>query len=171
MTARCALGVALAVSILAAAPAARAEDGCRSFAWSLGREKAWFAAGPATLGAGAPLPLGTAVEVALGPAAAVTWTSPPERAPKTPDTRGAVLPLAAVPTGVYQITLSAEAWIDVVQDGARLPSAGFSGRTDCPGLRKSVRFRLGSGPAVVQLSGATVDRLAIAVAPVEEAGR
>jgi hypothetical protein len=121
------------------------------------------------LPAGTPLSPGRAVEVVLAPAAAVAFAMPPERAPKMTDTRGAVLALA-VPAGVYQITLSAEAWIDVVQDGARLASAGSSGRTDCPALRKSVQFRLGSGAAVVQISGATVDRLVIAVAPVEEAG-
>jgi hypothetical protein len=61
------------------------------------------------------------------------------------------------------VTLSEEAWIDVVQDGRYARSVGSSRRSDCPGLRKSVRFQLGAAPFVLQLSGADSDSVAVAI--------
>lgn len=159
---------ALTGAVLAAPALGRAEEGCAGFAWPLTREQAWFAASPAPLAEGAALSVGAA-SVALRPQTEIAFTAPPERPAKAVAPRGAVLRLS-LPAGLYQITLSDNAWVDVVQDGARLAVAGFSGRTDCPGLRKSVRFRLAEGPAVLQLSDAAVERMLIAVAPAEEAG-
>jgi hypothetical protein len=45
------------------------------------------------------------------------------------------------------VTLSHEAWIDVVQDGRYARSVGSTSRNDCPGLRKSVRLDFGVRPA------------------------
>jgi hypothetical protein len=59
--------------------------------------------------------------------------------------------------------LSDEAWIDVIQDGHYARSIGSTGRSDCPGLRKSVRFELNASPFVVQLSGVTTEMIAVAV--------
>ncbi|MDX8479399.1 hypothetical protein RFN28_13045 [Mesorhizobium sp. VK24D] len=67
------------------------------------------------------------------------------------------------PEGELQFSLSDEAWIDVVQDGHAVKSAGFSGVKTCPGIRKSVRFKLSAGPATVQLSGAKKADLKVAV--------
>ena len=72
------------------------------------------------------------------------------------------LPAMAKP-GIYQVTLSDEAWIDVIQDGHYARSIGSTGRSDCPGLCKSVRFELNASPFVVQLSGVTTEMIAVAV--------
>jgi hypothetical protein len=42
-------------------------------------------------------------------------------------------------------------------------SVDFSGVKTCPGLRKSVRFKLSAGPAIIQLSGAKKAGLKVAV--------
>lgn len=161
------VATALAVGILAAPALGRAEEGCAGFAWPVTREQAWFAASPALVAEGSTLAVGAA-SVELRPQSEIAFTVPPERPAKEASPRGAVLRLS-LPAGLYQITLSDNAWIDVVQDGTRLAAAGFSGRTDCPGVRKSVRFRLAERPAVLQLSGVAVERMLVAVAPAEEA--
>ena len=39
--------------------------------------------------------------------------------------------------GSYQITASAEAWIDVIQDGKSLASTAHGGKRDCPDVRRA----------------------------------
>jgi hypothetical protein len=53
--------------------------------------------------------------------------------------------------------------INVIQDGRYARSIGSTGRSDCPGLRKSARFELNASPFVVQLSGVTTEMIAVAV--------
>ena len=69
--------------------------------------------------------------------------------------------------GLYQITLSDEAWVDVVQNGARVKSSDFSGQKACPGVRKSVRFDLAAGPATLQISNAESAKINLAIAPAD----
>ena len=77
-----------------------------------------------------------------------------------------MLKIQALPkAGVYEITLSDEAWVDVVQNGARVKSSDFSGQKNCPGVRKSVRFTLASGAATVQISNAASASIQVAIAP------
>ena len=53
----------------------------------------------------------------------------PSRKPRSADTNAGAVRYAAVPRpGTYRITLSAGAWIDVIQDGQTLKSGTFSGR-------------------------------------------
>ncbi len=155
---RCALAV---LAYIAAAPAARAD--CDHFKWSVAQERAWFAASPA------PLPaVGGQAEIGKGYALAlvkdVKLPVAPERAPAA-DRLAGVLTVPKLDAGLYQITLSEEAWIDVAQNGAIVKSSGFSGQRDCPGVRKSVRFKLGPGATTVEISNAAVDKIMLAVAP------
>ena len=156
--------------VVSLASAARAQDatGCDKFKWSVARERAWFAAGVKPLAAGADIPLAEqAYSVALVPDEAAGFVAPPERAPK-PGAFGAVLKIATLPkAGSYEITLSDEAWIDVVQNGAGVKSSDFSGQKNCPGVRKSVRFDLAAAPATVQISNSAKASIDVAIAPAE----
>jgi hypothetical protein len=67
--------------------------------------------------------------------------------------------------GIYQITLSEDAWIDVIQNGRYARSVGSTGRSDCPGLRKSLRLDLDAAPFTLQVSGVSADAIAIAIGP------
>ena len=67
--------------------------------------------------------------------------------------------------GIYQITLSEEAWIDVAQGGALVKSSDFSGAKDCPGMRKSVRFPLSAGAATVEISNASGASVKMVIEP------
>ena len=146
-----------------------AEDtlGCEKFKWSIARERTWFAASPKSVAAGAELTsTESAYLVALVAGDASGFAVAPDRAPK-PGAFGGVLKGVIVKPGLYQITLSDEAWIDVVQNGASVKSKDFSGKKDCPGVRKSVRFDLVAGPATLQISNADVAKMMVAIAPAE----
>lgn len=154
------------------AASAEAQDGagCAKFKWPIAREQAAFAgSGLPGLTTGQSLPgVLSAASVTLAPQAEVVFVHPPARKPKVDPAYAAVLtvpPLAAA--GTYAVTLSQEAWIDVLQDGKEVRSSGFSGQPDCPGVRKSVKFSLAPGAATIQLSGAAQDMLKIEVLPAE----
>src|SRR5271169_5529257 len=85
-----------------------------------------------------------------------------------PGAFGGVLKISGLPkAGLYEITLSDEAWVDVVQNGASVKSSDFSGQKNCPGVRKSVRFPLAAGSATVQISNAASAAIQLAIAPAQ----
>jgi hypothetical protein len=151
---------ATALVPLAFAAVAPARADCDHFKWSIANERAWFAAAPASLPAtgGAAEP-GKAYALSLAKDAKLPVA--PERAPAA-DRYFGVVTLPKLAPGLYQITLSQEAWIDVAADGALVKSSDFSGQKDCPGVRKSVRFKL-AGPVTVEISNASVDNLLFAI--------
>ena len=67
--------------------------------------------------------------------------------------------------GLYIVTVSDYAWIDLVQNDAYLKPKGFSGVTGCNGARKSVRFDLSAGPVTIQVSGVAKDAINVAFTP------
>jgi hypothetical protein len=165
------IGLSFAALLILLAPPAAAEDaaGCGNFAWPMARERAWFAAADKpTVAAGDRLgaaPQGAFV-LRLRPGAQASFAAPPERKPKSADLFGGAVWLPAVERpGIYQVTLSDEAWVDLVQEGRYARAVANSMQHDCPGLRKSVRFELGPGPFVLQLSGAAADTIVVAIAP------
>ncbi len=152
-----------------AGPAA-AQDACEHFAWSVRPEQALFAAPDLrTVASGAVLGAqDSAATLQLQPNAAVHFVLPPARRPKTADSYGGVISLANLAkAGIYQVTLSAEAWIDVIQAGKAAASAAHTGKRDCADVRKSVRFELEPGPVTIQVSGAAAAQIKLAVLPAE----
>jgi hypothetical protein len=150
------------VAALAAAPA-RAD--CDHFKWSVARERALFSASSGMLPAvGGQSDLGKSYALTLAKDAKLPV--PPERAPRK-DSFAGVLSLPKLEAGLYQITLSQEAWIDVAQEGALVKSSDFSAQRDRPGVRKTVRFRLVAGAAAVEISNAGEDKILIAVSTAE----
>ena len=162
----------VAVALIALlAPVNAADDGCEKFAWSLARDRAAFAAtDKTTIAAGetlASLPSGALV-IRLQPGAQASFAKPPERKPRTEQWHGGMVRLPALPKpGIYQITLSEDAWIDVIQDDRYARSVGSTGRSDCPGVRKSVRLDLSEGPLVLQVSGVAADTIAVTIGPAQ----
>jgi hypothetical protein len=152
----------LPIAILSAAFAGAASSAeiCTGFQWSVATELTWIAAQDAqetaTGGKIASIP-DKAIELMLEP-------SPSVKLPTTPGIKKQAIPknsfsgwfsIADVGTpGLYQITLPNHAWIDVVQNNALVPSTAFSGDKNCTRLHKSVRYDLGAGPVIVQISGA-----------------
>ncbi|MGO9545956.1 MAG: hypothetical protein ACLPPF_14345 [Rhodomicrobium sp.] len=170
------LGTALAVLLAglafacAGAGSAGAQDkpACERFDWSVSREQALFSAPDLkTVPSGAVLENPTrAVALELQPSSKVAYAMPPGRQPKTADSYGGVVSIASLPNaGIYQVTASAEAWIDVIQNGKAAASVAHTGKRDCADIRKSVRFELQRGPITLQVSGAAASSIKLAVLP------
>jgi hypothetical protein len=153
--------------VLAMTSGAVAQDDstCGKFKWSVARERGWFAA-PKLVGTGAEAALGEGLDVTLVSSEAAGFVVPPERAPK-PGSFGATLKLTLPKAGAYDVTVSAEAWIDVIQNGTSIKASDFSGQKNCPGVRKSVRFDLGAGPTMLQISNSETAKIMVATAPAE----
>jgi hypothetical protein len=167
----------IAAAIIAAAmfatPSAWAQEpvGCDKFKWDVTRERAALAQTDLPkLASGSELTgtLPQAFVLDLKAPADANLPSPPERAPK-PDTFAGFTTVKTVPAnGLYSVTLSAGAWIDVLQNGAFLKPKAFSGVTGCDGIRKTVKFDLVAGPAIIQVSSVPASTIKIAVMPVTE---
>lgn len=163
---------AFLVTVAASSAAVAAEpSGCDKFKWDIARERAALtAADREKLVSGAEMAVipATGIVLELRPTADAKLAMPPERAPRDGSFAGLTRIAGAPKAGVYTISLSAAAWIDVVQDGKILKPAGFSGATDCDGIRKTMKYELGSKPFVLQVSGAPENAISIAVLPAAE---
>jgi hypothetical protein len=148
--------------------------GCEAFKWPLDKERSAFDSAQlekvASGAARGPL-ADQSFALALAPAADVSYALPPShRRKKSADGAqfGGLVAFAAPATaGVYQVTLSTEGWVDLVENGTSLDSLDHSGSKGCPGLRKSVRFKLDGGPVVLQISDAPADTIKIGIRRVE----
>jgi hypothetical protein len=143
----------------------RAEEpsGCDKFKWPIGLQQAALAT-PAKIPVsdGGAVDLGVGARAHLEPVDQVRFPLPPERAPAS-GSYGAVLTLPAPPAGTYTVSLSAAAWVDVIQNGERIKPAGFSGARDCPNIRKTLKFKLQPTKTTLQLSNVAAPEIAIVV--------
>jgi hypothetical protein len=141
--------------------------GCDKFTWPLDKERALLtSADTVTVASGMKLalPLPVAVAIDLSPFADAKLPMAPERAPKQPNSFAGFISVPAPPAaGSYKVTLSSEAWIDVVQDGHYLKSFAHTGASGCTGIRKSVKFNLDAAPFVVQLSNVPANKIGVAI--------
>jgi len=154
--------------ILASASAAAQEpSGCDKFKWPLDKERATLNGTDlpkVNSGERIAWPIPFAATIGLSKLADAKLPFTPERAPKSAASFAGFVQVSAPPKAVtYKITLSAESWIDVVQDGHTVKSSAFSGATGCEGVRKSVKFELAPQPFTLQLSGASADSIRIVV--------
>jgi hypothetical protein len=158
-------------ALIALLTPALAEDGCDKFAWPLAHQQAQFAAADKpVVKAGetlAAIPKAAFI-LQLQPGTEAAFVIPPERKSKAERWFGGAIRLPALDKpGIYQVTLSEEAWLDIVQDGRYARTVGHTGRGDCPGLRKSVRLDLSAAPLALQVSGVTADRIFVTIGPRE----
>ena len=160
------------VLLASATPVWAAEEpsGCDKFKWPIDRERAALTAPDrAKLVSGGELNAlpSTSVTLALRPPADAKLPTPPERAPKEGTFAGFASIKTAPKAGLYTISLSAGGWVDVVQDGHFVKPKGFSGATDCDGIRKTMKYELSASPLVLQVSGIREDSISIAILPTE----
>jgi hypothetical protein len=162
----------IALLLLNAAPTLAAEEpsGCDKFKWPIEHERAALTAPDrVNLGSGAELATvpATAMTFALVTPAEARLPTPPERAPKDGTFAGFASFKTVSKPGIYTISLSAGAWIDVVQDGHALKPRGFSGATDCHGIRKAMKYEISAAPFVLQISGVRDNVMSVAILPSE----
>lgn len=165
---RAGLALIALMAALQTGPALAETTACKPFKWSLTREQGWFQASPPTLASGGTLAkVDGAADLQLSPVADLKFPITTGRKPAT-GTFGALLTLPPIEkAGLYQVTLSDEGWIDVVQAGATVKYSAATGQKACAGLRKSVRFNLAAGPVSLQISGVKAQTIKLAVAPAE----
>ena len=162
----------IAFVLLSAAPAWAAEEpsGCDKFKWPIERERAALTAPDrlklASGGELAAVP-STGMTLTLRPPGEAKLPSPPERAPKEGTFAGFASFKNAPKAGLYTVSLSAGGWVDVAQDGHFLKPRGFSGATDCEGIRKTMKYEISQNPFVLQVSGTREDSISIAILPSE----
>src|ERR1700761_5244729 len=163
------VGVLLLLSI-AQASAAEEPSGCDKFKWNIDHERAALTAADRTkLASGTELtalPASGVILSLVAPADAKLPT-PPERAPKDGTFAGFTGLKTAPKAGIYTISLSSGAWVDVVQDGHFLKPQAFSGATDCDGIRKTMKYEISAAPFVLQISGARDSSVSVAILPSE----
>lgn len=153
----------LSLSAMGAATAV-AEDLCRQFSWSVGRRIDLFDDYLPTVENRQSLPKDGVFVLRLAPAADVIYLVAPERGQDSG--YGGVVTIESLPAGRYQIALSQEAWVDAVQDNHRLPILAGNGASPCPGVRRSIEVVAEGIALSIQIGGARVDHLSIAVARV-----
>ena len=159
MILRLLLAAALALPPLAAQAAET--GGCDRFGWDLREEHGLLGAAAATGPDLTVVP--AAAALALVPFASAALPKPPERQPKDPASFAGFVTVPLAEPGLYRVTLSAEAWVDAVQAGSYHRPEAFTGVGDCAGMRKSLKFRLDSGPVILQVSGAAAPAISLAV--------
>lgn len=154
----------------ASAFAAEEPSGCDKFKWPIERERAALTAPDRVkLSSGGELaaPPATGITLALVPPADARLPTPPERTPKEGTFAAYMNFKNPSKAGLYTISLSTGAWIDVVQDGHALKPKGFSGATDCDGIRKTMKYQMSASPFVLQISGARENAISVAILPSE----
>ena len=150
--------------------AAEEPSGCDKFKWPIEHERAALTAPDRVkLASGAELAAvpATGMTLALLAPTEAKLPTPPERAPKDGTFAGFTNFKNAPKPGVYTVSLSAGAWIDMVQDGHALKPKGFSGATDCDGIRKTMKYQLSASPFVLEISGARENAVSVAILPSE----
>jgi hypothetical protein len=55
----------------------------------------------------------------------------------------------------------------VVQGGHFLKPKGFSGATNCDGIRKTMKYEISASPLVLQISGSKEESVSVAILPSE----
>ena len=164
------LAIALLIGTAAPVWAAEEPSGCDKFKWPIdGARKVLTAPDRIALASGGALAAmpSSGITLSLVSPADAKLPSPPERAPKDGTMAGFANFKAAPKAGIYTISLSAGAWVDVVQDGHFLKPKAFSGATDCDGIRKTMKYELAAQPFVLQVSGARENAISIAILPSE----
>jgi hypothetical protein len=166
------LVVAAVGLMLAAALARAAEDtGCKAFLWPIAKEQAAFArADLPTIESGSARGIWReqAFALKLKPVAEVSLPMPSSGQPmgKVEKPFAGFVAFEAPPeAGVYHVTLSGAAWIDVVQGGQELQAAAHTGAHDCPDVHKSVRFELKAAPLVLEISGSKAEVIKVGIVP------
>lgn len=142
--------------------------GCDSFEFPLATELTWMQAGDAVeaaSGGSLEAPPAKAIALQLSPSVGFAFAAPPTGKPKnkTEAAFAALISVTITEPGLYQVSLSGPGWIDAIQNGVPLKSSAHTGKSDCDGLRKSVRFDVAAGPLTVQLSDVPAAKIRVTI--------
>jgi hypothetical protein len=156
------LSTACLLTLLAAStPAAALDDDCGLVPGSVWRDPDPFASYVPTVESAGSLPREGVFAVRLKSVADLIYLVAPERGNDSGN--GGIVTLENIPSGRYRIIWSEDAWLDVVQDNARLPILVRRRVTDCPGTRWAAQVEVKNEPLTLQFGGAKAQRIMVAV--------
>ena len=147
------------------------DAGCNSFAWTVENERAWFAEKDLRrVASGVRLSrIDRAVALELVPTRSVEFFLRPKKTPPPDSFSGQVAFFGVPRPGLYQVSISGDASIDVFENGTRLAAVAETEARDCRSVRRSERFTLAPGDLVlVQISGALEPSIKVAFEEVAE---
>jgi hypothetical protein len=143
---------------------ARADD-CGAIGWSVKNAQSWFAEKnlPHRVSGVRLRRIDRAVDLELKPLKQAVFFLPPKMKPKDGTYAGDVTFFGVPKPGLYQITLSEPAEVDVFENGARIQAQAQASAPKCENAVVSARFALGTGDLVlVQISGAAGKSIKVA---------
>jgi hypothetical protein len=166
------LPAVLLVLALVAVPlaAARADDPCAAFTWDVHHERDLFSKEALDLASGKALSDAPALapehlyELELRAQPEVSFTAPPSRVWPKEATYAGLARLTVEAAGIYRFALDQPAWVDVVVNGAVLPSRDAQGRSGCSAPHKIVEFVLPAAKVLtVQISSGSTPTVKLSV--------
>jgi len=131
--------------------AASGDSECGEIAWPVGKERDWFASKDLPRRAsGARLRhIDRAVDLSLKRPDQVELFMRPDVALDARRFSGTVTFFGVPRPGLYQITLSEPAQVEVFENGMRIKPSDFTRSQNCPGVAQSARFQLAPGDLVL----------------------
>ena len=112
---------------------------CENFSWRVDRERDWFAENnlPRRASGARLRRIDRAVDLSLRPARQVDLFLPPDVKPRPNSFSGEVTFFGVPKPGLYQVTLSNQATIDVFENGARLKATDSTSAKHCPACSRA----------------------------------
>ena len=95
---------------------------------------------------------GESVDLQLHPDGEVAYATLPQGAGEA-ESFGGMARFRVDAAGLYQVGMSAAAWVDVSRDGQPAPAAAFGPGPRCTPVRKVVSFELSPGDYTLEISG------------------
>jgi len=146
--------IAVPASDVIGARSALADSGdsqCGEIAWPVGRERDWFASKdlPQRISGARLRRIDRAVELSLKRSNRVDLFMRPEVAMDNQRYSGVVTFFGVPRPGLYQVTLSKPADVEVFENGVRLKPSDAAHAQSCPGVAQSARYRLAPGDLVL----------------------
>ena len=157
------VGAAAFALVLFVTPAL-ADPVCTKLAWNLDHERALLNGQTASVASGATLASlpTTALALTLQPGTSVPLPHASQK-PTDPSKGTGFFTVHLAQPGAYLVSLSSEAWIDLVQGGNLVASTGHTGDPNCPGLRKSVKFTLAAAPVTLEITNAAANSIVLSI--------
>lgn len=159
---------AAALLLVTAASAESPAAPCTGFDWPLTIEQEMMENAPGSATRSGTVfqmwPEG-AQRLELIPGGEAAFPVPPEKPPGPLTASGYMSFTAPETPGVFQVSLSGKAWIDIIQNGKPVASLAHTMDASCPSIRKSVRFDLVAAPVTLQISGSDATSIVFTIMP------
>jgi hypothetical protein len=153
--------LAAAIACTFAVAEADAEQECGQFVLSPSGKTDLFAGYVPAFESGDVLPIPGTFALRLKPATRVIY--PYKSAHDHDSGYGGVVAIESIPPGRHRIALSGEARVDAAQGNALLRLQAIAHDPECPGVHSSVEIVSEGGALIVQISGARLSLMTIAV--------